>query len=207
MKRETLIALCGTAFIVMLIVAICHNHDVQTATDEALHEIKTADIWQQAAYPCPTGAGQGYYPQYQGQGAPNQPVAFQEIVPQPDMALQPAALNAANGAPPIYAGQDKPVLIKQWGAEVMPVGGGKVKITGVMGASWADKAGLKAGDIILAFDTKKITSLAQFQDIVAKAPPEKDYKVDYMRNGQKKKCLVTVGEGEMEGFTPIPVPK
>jgi S1-C subfamily serine protease len=114
---------------------------------------------------------------------------------------------ALAGAPAIFAGAEKPTLIKQMGCEMVEVGGGKVKITGVMGASWADKAGLKAGDIILSFNGKKFEGLKGFQAIVMAVAPEKDYKIKYMRGADIKKGLVTIGEGEMEGFTPIPVPK
>ncbi|MBF0217217.1 MAG: PDZ domain-containing protein [Candidatus Omnitrophica bacterium] len=110
-------------------------------------------------------------------------------------------------APAIFAGAEKPTLIKQMGCEMVQVGGGKVKITGVMGGSWADKAKLKAGDIILSFNGKQFDGLKGFQAMVAAVAPEKDYKIKYMRGANIKKGLVTIGEGEMEGFTPIPVPK
>lgn len=110
-------------------------------------------------------------------------------------------------AMPIAAGQDAPVLIKYMGVEVIPVAGGKVKITGVMGASRASTAGLKAGDIILSFNTKPLTSLKQFQTLLASVPPEKDYKITYLRGIRKKKGSIFIGEGEMEGFLPIPQPK
>ena len=59
------------------------------------------------------------------------------------------------------------------------------------------------GDILLDFDGKEITDLKQFQDMVTKAAPEMNFKVAYYRNGRKMKCLITLGEGEMDGFTPI----
>ena len=104
---------------------------------------------------------------------------------------------------PIFAGQAPPVLIKELGIEVIPASGGKVKITGVMGNSWADKGGLRAGDIIMEFDTKSIKGLESFRDIINRTPPEKEYKVKVLRAGRIKKCRVTVGEGEMGGFLPI----
>ena len=73
-----------------------------------------------------------------------------------------------------------------------------------MGNSWAEKAKLQPGDILLSFDSKEITDLKQFQDMVTKAAPEMSYKVVFYRDGRKKKCLITLGEGEMDGFTPIP---
>jgi predicted metalloprotease with PDZ domain len=206
MKREVIIGICGLAFLIMMAIALFKNKNVQDSAENALHEITTYDLWKQSAYTpaayCPVNpqGGQGYY---QPQGQTLQPIIMQQAPMQP-MAGQQAALAAA---PPISPGQEQPVLIKQFGAEVMPVGGGKVKITGVMGSSWADKAGLMRGDILLSFDTKRITSLEQFQSLVTKAAPEKDYRVTFMREGRTKHCLVTVGEGEMEGFTPILVPR
>lgn len=198
MKKEVIIGICGFAFIVMMAVALFKNKDVQDSAENALHEVTTFDLWKQSAYTpaayCPTyPQGQGYYPPQAGS-------ILQQGAVQP-MAMQQVALPAA---PAIFPGQEQPVLIKEFGAEVIPVGGGKVKITGVMGSSWADKAGLKAGDILLSFDSKRISSLKQFQTLLTQAPPEKNYRVTFLRGGRTKHCSVTVGEGEMEGFTPIP---
>lgn len=195
MKKEFVISICGVLFLAMLAMALFNNKNVQDSAENTLHEITTFDLWKQTAYTpaayCPT------YPQgapgyYSGQAGSMQQVAV-------------ATTTAV--APPITAGAQAPVLVKEMGMEVVAVSGGKVKITGVMGSSWADKAGLKAGDILLSFDTKKITSLKQFQSLLSAAPPEKPYKVVFLRGSTKKKCLVTVGEGEMEGFTPIVKPK
>ncbi|MBF0479900.1 MAG: PDZ domain-containing protein [Candidatus Omnitrophica bacterium] len=187
MKKEVIISICGVAFLIMLLVALFNNRTVQDAGNEVLHEVTTADMFKQSAYTpgqnCPIGS-QGYYAN-QGAG--------QQI--------------AMTGAPAITAGQDAPVLIKIMGVEAIQVGGGKVKITGVMGNSWAEKAKLQAGDILLTFNTREITSLEQFQTLLSKAPPEKDAKITYMRGARKKKGIIFIGEGEMEGFTPIPVAK
>lgn len=183
MKKETFIIICGGLFLVLLIIAIFNHPAVQTASVEMLHEIKTADVWQGAAY-----TPVAYAPQYQVQSYmaqdPNQPVALNNVLPS-------------------IADPDKPVLIKKFGAEVLPISGGKVKVTGIMGNSWAEKAGLQVGDILLAFDAKEIVDIKQFQDTVTKAAPEMNYKVFYLRNGRKMKCLITLGEGEMDGFLPI----
>ena len=83
MKKETFIIICGALFLTMMIIAAFNHPDVQTASAEMLHEIKTADVWQGAAYapvvnnpqggvltpvvfPYPNGVG-GNYPQYQVQ--------------------------------------------------------------------------------------------------------------------------------------------
>jgi len=227
MKREIIISLCGVAFILMLVIALFENRNVQDSTENTLHEITTFDLWKQTAYTtpvafCPTTPQGQAYPNYaQGQAVAQGPVNFQGQTAfetpnylnggQPYYPSQVAAAGIqqtalAPGAPIITDGQAPPVLIKQFGVEVVPMTGGKVKITGVMGKSWADKAGLQAGDIILAFNKKKIESFEQFQTLVTKAPPEKPYRVDFLRGARRKHVLVTVGEGEMEGFTPIPPP-
>jgi len=227
MKREVIVGLCGVAFILMLVIALFENRNVQDSTENTLHEITTFDLWKQTAYTtpvafCPTAPQGQAYPNYvQGQAvaqgpiypqgqtaveAPNYLNGGQPYYPSQVAAagIQQAAL--APGAPIITDGQAPPTLIKQMGMEVIEITEGKVKITGVMGKSWADKAGLQAGDIILAFNKKSIESLKQFQMLVVKAPPEKPYRMDFLRGARKKHCLITVGEGEMEGFTPIPPP-
>lgn len=143
----------------------------------------------------PANPNPGNLQQVAGRGGWNQP----GFAYGPNYAVQ-AALTQA---PPIMAGQMPPELIKYMGIEVIEVGSGKIKITGVMGGSWADKAGLQADDIIVRFNNKKIESLEDFKTMVAAAPPEKDYPVKYLRNGALKKTMVTIGEGEMEGFLPI----
>lgn len=194
MKKETFIIICGGLFLALMIIAIFNHPAVQTASAEMLHEVKTADVWQDAAYtsafPYANGV-QGAYPQYQVQ--PYAP-------PNPGQAIA-----LANTLPVVDP--NKPVLMKQLGVEVEPISGGKVRITGVMGNSWGQKAGLRAGDILLSFNAKEITSLKQFQDMLVKAAPEMTYKVVFYRNARKMKCVVTIGEGEMDGFTPIVVPK
>lgn len=218
MKKETFIIICGALFLTMMIIAAFNHPAVQTASAEMLHEVQTADVWHGAAYTPTTNAPQGdtltpvafpypngvagNYPQYQVQSyavqQPYQPVGFVNPDPTQQIAL-------ANNVPVVDP--DKPVLIKKFGVEVEPMTGGKVKITGIMGNSWAEKAGLQVGDILLSFDSKDITDLQQFQDMVTKAAPEMNFKLVYYRNGRKKECLITLGEGEMDGFTPIvPVP-
>jgi hypothetical protein len=176
-KRENaLYILIALAVFAVVISALLNDRDVKHVAQETLHEIRTFDMWKQSAYVNPRIC------QYPARGLTN--AAFID-------------------APPIMEGERPPRLVKELGVEVVPVVGGKAKITGVMGDSWADKAGLRRGDIILRFDRKKITSLQYFLDVVAKAAPEKDYKINVLRGGRVKSFLVTVGEGEMEGFTQI----
>lgn len=125
-----------------------------------------------------------------------------QMVPQNDLTGQ-----VPNQAPPISANDKPPELIRQMGIEIIPVSGGKVKITGVMGGSWADKALLRRNDIILRFDGKKLKSMDHFKMLVALAPSDRNYTMKFLRSGRVKSCLVAVGEGEMEGFTAIIPPR
>jgi membrane-associated protease RseP (regulator of RpoE activity) len=160
------------------------------ATNRAmLHEITGEDAWNQP----------GGMPNQPGMAAPMR--TYNPNGMAQNQGMQPVAM--VQQKTPIAEGQAPPVLIKQMGMEVIEVSGGKVKVTGVMGKSWADKAGLKPGDVLLRFDNKPITSLEEFKTMTLKAPPEKDYLVKYLRDGNSKKTMVTIGEGEMEGFLPI----
>ncbi len=194
MSKENIIIICGVVFLVVLLIGALPHHPVQDMAAEAFHEIKTSDAFKEAAFtpgcPLPAGAGtyagQGYYA---GQGA----------------MLQPGAMAAAvTGASVMNQGQIAPELVKIMGVEALEVAGGKVKIAGVMGSSWAAKAGLVAGDILLSFNGKDINGFDRFKKDLAALPPEKDYKFTYLHGASKKKGLIWVGEGEMEGFLPIP---
>ena len=95
-------------------------------------------------------------------------------------------------------------LIREFGAEVTPIGPGRVKIVGVMGNSWAAKAGLKRGDIILRFNKQKVVGgPKQLQSMVRQVRNEMVYPIIIMRDGQIKKLNIKVGEGEMDNFRPI----
>lgn len=162
------------AVVIVVVIALFSNHEVQDLSRAALHEIRTFDAWKQSAYTPGSCPLPGRYQQ----------AAFTQ-------------------APPIMQGEKPPQLIKEMGMEVVPVSGGKVKITGIMGNSWADRAGLKVDDIILRFNKKKLSGLDQFEEMVSTVSPEKDYPIKVLRMGRVKKLRVTIGEGEMEGFTPI----
>lgn len=226
MKRDqiqALLFLFGLGVIVagLLIQRTPGNAAAKAARDQAaLHEIQGEDPWtQQQAMMVQGQSGMVQDPQGMAmmQGQPgmvqnpqwmemgqNQmaPFAYGPQYYNPNVAMQPVAM-AQQAKTPIMEGQAAPVLIKQMGMEVIEISGGKVKVTGVMGGSWADKGGLKPGDIILRFSAKPINSLKEFQAMTLKAAPEMDYPVKYLRNGDSKKTLVTIGEGEMEGFLPI----
>jgi hypothetical protein len=175
-QKNTVNILIASVIGVVIIAALFSGKEVRHAAGEALHEIKTFDAWSPSAL-----TGPGAYPCPRSYMTP---VAFYN-------------------APAIAWGDSSPQLVKELGIEVVPIVGGKVKITGVMGNSWADRAGLKRDDIILRFNKKKIKDMDYFKTLINKAAPEKDYRIKILRGGRIKSTRVTVGEGEMEGFTPI----
>ncbi|MBF0386921.1 MAG: PDZ domain-containing protein [Candidatus Omnitrophica bacterium] len=199
-------------------------HEVQTADMFKQAALNTPGFVCPVAAGAPAGGAQGYYPAqgagqgyyagqgggqgfYAGQGGGQGYYAGQgqpQVYGGSGMMLQPGAMAAAmTGAPAIEPGQAAPELVKIMGVEAVEVGAGKVKITGVMGNSWAAKAMLQPGDILLSFNAKDITSFKQFKAMLAAVPPEKNYKITYLRSTRKKQAVLWVGEGEMEGFLPI----
>jgi len=60
----------------------------------------------------------------------------------------------------------------------------------------AEKAGLKAGDIILSFNDKEIGKMRTLPRVVAETPIGEKVKVEYWRDGKKKKTSVKIGELE-----------
>jgi len=60
----------------------------------------------------------------------------------------------------------------------------------------AEKAGLKAGDVILDFDGKKVTQMRSLPRIVAEAKIDTPAELTYWRDGKKATTTVTVGELE-----------
>ncbi len=106
-------------------------------------------------------------------------------------------------APAIAADAVKPTLIKELGLEVCPNQGAGVKVAGVMGNSYASNAGLRTGDSIITCNGVQVRDVEQFQQLIGQAPPEADARLKILRNGRTKDLAVMVGEGEMEGFTPI----
>lgn len=89
-------------------------------------------------------------------------------------------------------------LVRELGMEVVDTQRG-VLVAQVYGGSWAQKGGLKHGDIILKFDHKKVGSTAQFRKVIQAATPERRHSVKVSRIGKIKRLNVMVGEGEMEG--------
>ncbi|HVZ03206.1 Do family serine endopeptidase [Hyphomicrobium sp.] len=69
-------------------------------------------------------------------------------------------------------------------------------IAAVTPDSPASKAGLKAGDVIMKFDNKDVTTMRGLPRIVAQAPIGKAVDVELLRKGETKSVQVTVGRLE-----------
>jgi S1-C subfamily serine protease len=73
-----------------------------------------------------------------------------------------------------------------------------------MGNSHAERAGLRAGDMIGKLGGREVMTMAQLQGAIASAKPESSVAILVVRDGLLVKLAAMVGEGEMEGVTPIP---
>ncbi len=58
----------------------------------------------------------------------------------------------------------------------------------------AEKAGIKRGDVIMAFNGRKITNSVELRNAVAETVPGTEVKVDLMRDGRQKQVTVKVAE-------------
>jgi serine protease Do len=67
-------------------------------------------------------------------------------------------------------------------------------VADVTADSPADKAGIKRGDAIVAFDGKEVNEFKDLPLIVSKTPVNKTVTVDVLRKGEKKSLKVKVGE-------------
>ena len=69
-----------------------------------------------------------------------------------------------------------------------------VLINNVLKGSPAEKAGLKRGDIIIEFDGKKVSSVTELQEIVAKTSPKKKVNIKIIRDGKQEIIELITGE-------------
>lgn len=67
-----------------------------------------------------------------------------------------------------------------------------VLVSDVFKNSPAEKAGMESGDLIVSYDGKKVESVRTLQRLVAQTPPGKKVEVEVLRNGQRKKLVVTI---------------
>lgn len=69
-----------------------------------------------------------------------------------------------------------------------------VKVTEIVEASAAEKAGLKEGDIITNIDNEKVETASGLAKIISGKKPKDEVKVYYLRNGKKVNTKATLGE-------------
>ncbi|MDD3743579.1 MAG: M20/M25/M40 family metallo-hydrolase, partial [Lentimicrobiaceae bacterium] len=69
-----------------------------------------------------------------------------------------------------------------------------VKISSVAEGSAGEKAGLKAGDIIVAFNRIELKSLKDYSDILKKHQPGDQVELTIMRDGRKRNINIILGE-------------
>ena len=68
-----------------------------------------------------------------------------------------------------------------------------VKLSGVRGGGPADKAGLKAEDIIIKLGKKEIKNIYDYTNVLADLEAGKKYNVSVMRNGKKVDLTIIPG--------------
>ena len=67
-------------------------------------------------------------------------------------------------------------------------------ISSVAPGSPAQKAGIKAGDVVTSFNDVPVTNMRQLPKIVSRTPIDKEVDITVMRQGQEKHLKVTVGQ-------------
>jgi len=75
-----------------------------------------------------------------------------------------------------------------------------VEVTSVVHDSPADKAGLKPGDVIVAYNGQRIEGFLQFSRMVAETPIGREVKLDIMRNGAPQSITARVENRPLPGF-------
>jgi serine protease Do len=73
-----------------------------------------------------------------------------------------------------------------------------VEITRVNENTPAEKAGLKANDVVLEYNGERIEGMEQFQRMVRETPPGRQVKLLISRNGQTQTITATVGDRKEE---------
>ena len=77
------------------------------------------------------------------------------------------------------------VMVSDLDAKAAGTTGG-VKIDEVNEDSPAEKAGLKAGDVVVGFDGERVRSVRQFTRLVQETPEGRSVKIDVLRDGKKQ---------------------
>ena len=78
-------------------------------------------------------------------------------------------------------------------AQVAQQGEVGLKITKVHDGDPADRAGIKEGDILMTFQSRKITSMQQLYDLVREQSPGKSVKIGILRDGEALEITLRLG--------------
>jgi len=97
----------------------------------------------------------------------------------------------------IALGVLSPAMAKQLGIDPQTKG---VLVNEVLAGSPADKAGLKAGDVITEFNEAPVVSVPAFRMNVAASDIGKSYEVGYYRNGEKRTTTITPASSDKVVF-------
>jgi serine protease Do len=81
------------------------------------------------------------------------------------------------------------------GIRIVDAQTGGVRVDEVQPDSAAEKAGLKAGDVILEFDGERVRSGRQFARLVQETPAGRTVKAIVSRSGQRQELQITTTEG------------
>jgi predicted metalloprotease with PDZ domain len=102
----------------------------------------------------------------------------------PVRVSRPASVATAGRAREVYLGS-----IPDMSASEIP----GVRLTGVRAGSPADRAGLKAGDVIVEFDGKAIKDLYQYTDALQARKPGDTVTIVLLREGARVTVTATLG--------------
>lgn len=78
-----------------------------------------------------------------------------------------------------------------------------VLINEVIANSPADKAGIKEGDVIIEFGSKKVTDVQSFRLLVASTPPGQTVRLKLIRDGKEMSLSVKIGEMESQPIAQV----
>lgn len=116
----------------------------------------------------------------------------------------------------IYENLKKGKVIRGWlGVVVQPLDEKLAESFGLKGTEGAliadvvegdpaDKAGIKAGDIVVEVNGKKITDHRQLTNMIGKMKPGEVAKLTIIREGKRKSIKVTLGERKEESLASMP---
>jgi S1-C subfamily serine protease len=68
-----------------------------------------------------------------------------------------------------------------------------LRLSGVSAGSPAEKAGLKAGDVVVEIDGKPVTDLQSYSDALYARAPGDEITLVYLRGGQRTTVKLTLG--------------